>query len=387
MKKFLKWFFIVIISLLVIGEAAILISGKTFLNRVFAMTVFSGKLGPDIDELSFFASREIGVSKPQAWLVGSNYNTFKLDAELVKKIESYKTTSFLVIRNDSILYENYWENNNKESVTNSFSMAKSFTAALIGIAIKQGLIKSIDEPVGNYIESYKVGEKAKITIKHLLTMSSGIAFDETYNSPWAWPSEAYYGSDVNGLTLKSEVKMQPGITFEYKGGDTQLLGIILQQVLGKQSLSDYAAKNLWQPIGAEYPAFWSLDKENGMEKVSCCWYATARDFARIAKLYMQNGNWNGQQLLDSAYVAQSIILAPLLKTNGKPNDQYGYQWWVMQYKDNHIFYCRGIRGQYIFAIPQKKIIIVRTGHKRGAKMPNDLPEDINVYLDAALSIQ
>jgi CubicO group peptidase (beta-lactamase class C family) len=385
--KFIKWFFIVIISLLVIGEAAILISGKTFLNRVFAMTIFSGKLGPDIDELTFFANREIGISKPQAWLVGSNYNAFKLDAELVKKIESYKTTSFLVIRNDSILYENYWENHHKESVTNSFSMAKSFTAALVGIAIKQGLIKSIDEPVGNYIESYKVGEKAKITIKHLLTMSSGIAFDETYNSPWAWPSEAYYGSDVNGLTLKSGVKMQPGITFEYKGGDTQLLGIILQQVLGKQSLSDYAAKNLWQPLGAEYAAFWSLDKENGMEKVSCCWYATARDFARIAKLYMQNGNWNGQQLLDSTYVAQSTTLAPLLKTNGEPNDQYGYQWWVMQYKDNNIFYCRGIRGQYIFAIPQKKIIIVRTGHKRGAKMPNDLPEDINVYLDAALSIR
>jgi CubicO group peptidase (beta-lactamase class C family) len=205
--KFIKWFFIVIISLLLIGEAAILISGKTFLNRVFAMTIFSGKLSPDIDELNSFSYREMAATKPQPWPISVNYNKAKIDDSLMKKMEDFKTTSYLVIKNDSIIYENYWEQYNDKSVTNSFSMAKSFTAVLIGIAIKQGLIKNVDEPVGNYIESYKEGEKSKITIKHLLTMSSGVDFDETYSSPWAWPSEAYYGDDVNALTLKSGVKI------------------------------------------------------------------------------------------------------------------------------------------------------------------------------------
>ena len=158
----------------------------------------------------------------------------------MRKMEDFKTTSYLVIKNDSIIYENYWEQYNNKSVTNSFSMAKSFTAVLIGIAIKDGLIKSLDEPVGNYIDSYKEGDKAKITIKHLLTMSSGVDFDETYSSPWAWPSEAYYGDDVNALTLKSEVKEAPGITWKYKGGDSQLLGIILKKVLGTKSIYNFA---------------------------------------------------------------------------------------------------------------------------------------------------
>ena len=384
--KFIKWFFIVVISLLVIGEAAILISGKTFLNRVFAMTIFSGKMSPDIDELNLFPFREMAATKPQPWAVSVNYNKAKIDASLMQKMESFKTTSFLVIKNDSIIYENYWEQYNDKSVTNSFSMAKSFTAALIGIAIKQGLIKSVDEPVGNYIDSYKEGNKAKITIKHLLTMSSGIDFDETYSSPWAWPSEAYYGIDVNALTLKAVVKETPGITWKYKGGDTQLLGIILKKVLGYKTVSQFAAENLWQKMGAEQPAFWSLDKANGMEKVSCCWYATARDFARFAKLYMNKGNWNGEQLLDSSYIQESIILADLKDIDGKPNDKYGYQWWIMKHKGQDIFYCRGIRGQYIFAVPYSNLIVVRAGHKRASKKGDELPDDIFVYLDIALAL-
>jgi CubicO group peptidase (beta-lactamase class C family) len=384
--KFIKWFFIVVISLLVIGEAAILISGKTFLNRVFAMTIFSGKMSPDIDELNLFPFREMAATKPQPWAVSVNYNKAKIDASLMQKMESFKTTSFLVIKNDSIIYENYWEQYNDKSVTNSFSMAKSFTAALIGIAIKKGLIKSVDEPVGNYIDSYKEGNKAKITIKHLLTMSSGIDFDETYSSPWAWPSEAYYGIDVNALTLKAVVKETPGITWKYKGGDTQLLGIILKKVLGYKTVSQFAAENLWQKMGAEQPAFWSLDKANGMEKVSCCWYATARDFARFAKLYMNKGNWNGEQLLDSSYIQESIILADLKDIDGKPNDKYGYQWWIMKHKGQDIFYCRGIRGQYIFAVPYSNLIVVRAGHKRASKKGDELPDDIFVYLDIALAL-
>ena len=123
--KFIKWLFIVIISILILGEAAILISGKTFLNRVFALTIFSGKLSPDIDELNLFEYREIATAKPQPWPISVNYNKTKIAIDLMQKMESFKTTSFLVIKNDSIIYENYWEKYNDKSVTNSFSMANT----------------------------------------------------------------------------------------------------------------------------------------------------------------------------------------------------------------------------------------------------------------------
>ncbi len=318
---------ITIISLLLIAvltELTILISGKTFLNKVLALTVFSGKLSPDIDEMNLFKKREIKNATPQVWPVSSLYGHAHIPDTLIKKCEAYKTVAFLLIKNDSLLYEKYWENYNNKSYSNSFSMAKSFMAALIGVALKEGKIKSIDEPVANYLPEFKVSSKSLITIRHLLTMSSGLDFDESYLSPWAWPSEAYYGNSVNEITLKAIPNEAPGKTWKYKGGDSQLLGMILKQATG-ENVSDYASKKLWQAMGAELPAYWSLD-EHGMEKVSCCWYTNARDFARFAKLYMNYGNWNGKQLIDSSYIIESITPAPLKNTKGKNIDEYGFQW-------------------------------------------------------------
>jgi CubicO group peptidase (beta-lactamase class C family) len=155
--------------------------------------------------------------------------------------------------------------------------------------------------------------------------------------------------------------------------------------LGKEKVSDYAAK-LWQKIGSESDAFWSLDKEGGMEKVSCCYYATARDFARFGKLAMQYGNWSNEQLIDSSYIAQSMQLAPTITKDGKVNTQYGYQWWVMKHQNMDVFYARGIKGQYIFCIPQRKMVIVRLGHKRAEKQGEELPKDIFDYLNLGLGL-
>ena len=382
--KIIKWFFIIILSILLIGELLILVSGKRYLNNVFINTIFSGKLGPDIDELELFAKNEVVAAAPQPWPVSNRYNKAVIDASLMSKMEQYKTVSYVVIKNDSLLYEKHWENYSDTSFVNSFSMAKSVVGLLVGCAIKDGLIKSVDDPVALYIDEFKEGDKAKVTIKHLLTMSSGIDFKEDYVSPLAWPAEAYYGDDVNALTLKAKMITPPGKIWFYKGGDSQLLGIILQKVTGKK-VAEYASEKLWKPMGAEHPAYWSLDAK-GMEKVSCCFYTNARDYARFAKLIMNSGNWNGVQLLDSAYVKETITSAKLLDRNGKESLQYGYQWWLMKYKGHDIFYARGIRGQYIFGVPDLKLIVVRLGHKRASKSGDELPEDIYVYLDAAFEM-
>lgn len=383
--KFLKWFVLIVVGIFVIAETYIVLSGNTFLNTLLPYTIFKGCLNPGIDELTWFKTNEVATDKPQPWPLSTQYNKGVINDSAIALMEGFETVSFLVIKEDSLLFEKNWEGYNENSYINSFSMAKSITSMLIGCALKDGLIISVDEPVSNYVDEFKNGELQKITIKHLLTMSSGLGFKEDYSSMFSWPAEAYYGADVNKLTLTQAIpKQAPGVTWFYKGGDTQILGMILKKVTGK-SVAIYASQKLWKPIGAEQPAYWSLD-ENGMEKVSCCWYTNARDYAKLAKLMMNFGYNNGVQIIDSSYVQQAITPANLVDENGKQYNQYGYQWWLMKHKGQDIFYARGIRGQYIFAIPSLKTIVVRLGNKRAKKQGDELPSDIYVYLDAALNL-
>lgn len=382
--KILKRIVIALIALILVLEAGLLATGNNYVNKVLSMTIFSGKMGPDIDELELFNKHEVANGDVKLWPLSSHYNKGKISGDLLNQMESYQSVAFLVVKNDSLLHEQYWEGYNEHNVANSFSMAKSITSMLIGCAIKDGLIHDINDPVGNYLDAFKEGEKSKITIKHLLTMSSGLDFKEEYVSPLAWPAEAYYGPDVNALTLKAPVKNEPGKIWHYKGGDSQLLGMILKKVTGK-TIAEYASEKLWKPLGAEGKAFWSTD-EKGMEKVSCCWYSNARDFAKLASLMLHGGKHQEIQLIDSAYVAESITPAQLVDRDGKPNQKYGYQWWLMNHKGHAIFYMRGIRGQYVFAIPDLNMVVVRYGHKRAPKAGDELPEDIFVYLDAAMSL-
>lgn len=382
--KILKRIFIVLSIIILLIELVLFVTGNLYVNKVLGMTILSGKTGPDIDELDLFPYHEVHNDKPQPWPVSVNYNKKRIADKLSGEMVTYKTVAFLVIKDDSLLHEEYWEGYNEHAVANSFSMAKSINSILIGCALKDGLIKNIDQPVSDYLPEFKEGEKSRITIRHLLTMSSGMDFKEEYVSPFAWPAEAYYGPDVNALTLKAKPLDAPGKKWMYKGGDSQLLGMILKKVIGK-NVADYAAEKLWKPIGAEDKAFWSTD-EIGMEKVSCCFYTNARDFARLAKLYLQYGNWNGNQIVDSDFVKQSIIPADLVDKDGKKNGKYGFQWWLMKRKEHNIFYMRGIRGQYVFAIPGLNMIVVRLGHKRASKVGDELPGDIFTYLDAAFEL-
>jgi CubicO group peptidase (beta-lactamase class C family) len=386
MKKVLKWIAIVLVSIILLAEIGLLITGNWYVNKVVYMTLLSGKSGPDIDELKLFSFHDVSAGEAQPWPVSVRYNRQVIPDSTLGKFAQYQTVGFLVVKNDSLLHEQYWEGYDEHSVVNSFSMAKSINAILIGVALKEGLIRSLDEPVSNYLPEFAEGERAKITIKHLLTMSSGIDFREGYGSPFTWPAEAYYGPDVDAITMNVSCKEAPGKTWYYKGGDSQLLGIILKKVTGK-SIADYASEKLWKPIGAEEKAFWSTD-EKGMEKVSCCFYTTARDYARLPKLYMQQGNWNGQQIVDSQYVKESLTIADLTDCDtGKKIDKYGYQWWMLKYKNHNIFYMRGIRGQYVFAIPDLNMIVVRLGHKRDAVKVDDMPIDVFTYLDCAFAMQ
>jgi len=381
LKKFFKWLLILIVILNIL----ILVTGKTYLYKGFANTYLKGRVTAGIDEYKIFDNRIVKAGNTTEWALGKGYNTSKIPSQYLGDMERMKTIAYLIVKDDSIRHEEYWDGYSDTSHTSSFSMAKTFISILVGIAIEEGKIKSLDEPVGDFLPEYKEGSKSKITLRHLVTMSSGINFDESYINPIGFAAEAYYGDDLRKLIFKYDAEKEPGKQFEYLSGNTQLLGFILSKATG-MSVSDYASEKLWKAVEAEHDAFWSLDHTGGDEKAYCCFNSNVRDFARIGKLYLDSGRWNGKQVVPEKYVLESIQPAPTLDGDA-PNQRYGYSWWLLpNYEGHNIFYARGILGQYIIMIPDLKMIVVRLGKKREFTSVNGHPTDLYWYIDAALEM-
>ncbi len=289
-----------------------------------------------------------------------------------------------MIKNDSVLFEKYWDGYSDSSLYGSFSMAKSITSLLVGIALKEGKIKSVQDPVDNYLPEFAEGDKAKIKIIDLLTMSSGTNWNESYINPFSVTTEAYYGPDLYKTATGVKAIKPVGTLHIYKSGDTQLLGLILEKVTGK-SLSGYAAEKLWQPMGAQHPALWSTDHENGNEKAYCYFNSNTRDFARIGKLMLDSGKWKGRAIIDSAYYINSIKACGIIDETVKACNYYGYQWWIDP-QHPEIFYARGILGQYIIVIPSKKMIIVRLGKMTFPIRVQTAPKEVRYLINWGLGV-
>ncbi|TAH42420.1 MAG: class C beta-lactamase-related serine hydrolase [Bacteroidetes bacterium] len=355
---------------------AIWITGYTYIYKTLIYTY------PDIDDLDIFDSSVIQSSSSLKWPEGKDYNSVKLNPAIGQVLLETVSEAFLVVKNDSIRYEEYWDKHNENTVSNSFSVAKSIVGILIGIAQDEKLL-DINDPVSKYLPEFSEGLNAQLTIRNLLTMSSGLNWDESYTSLFSKTTEAYYGNDLEKIMADLEVVQEPGKKFNYMSCNSLLLAKILQKVSG-QSISDYASQKLWEPIGAVHPAFWSLDKRGGVEKAYCCFYSTARDFARVGKLMLDSGMWNNTRVLSKEYVQESLSPIGIPDETGKAVDYYGYQWWLLNHKNHKIFYARGILGQYILVIPEQRLIMVRLGNKRGEKLPNGHYTDLIAYVDGVL---
>ena len=367
-----------LLAILVVFNIWLLASGKTYFYRALYHNF------PNIDDYEFFENRKIAKStSPQPWNVSPQLNEIALTETLDKKLNELKSVAFVVIKNDTVVQEHYWDGYSTSSCSNSFSAAKSHVSALIGVALKEGKIKSIEEPVANYVPSFKEGDKAKIKIVDVLKMSSGLSWDESYSGPFSLTTEAYYGWDIEGIINNLYALEPAGQKFKYLSGDTQVLAMVLKSATGK-SLTELSQEKLWQPMGYEHDAFWSVDRKDGVEKAYCCINSNALDFARLAKLYMNDGNWNGQQLIDSAYIAASVSPAVYAQETAS---HYGYMWWIYnQLPGEKIYYARGILGQYIIAIPSKDIIIVRLGRKREKSKEKIHPIEVSVMIEEVMKM-
>ncbi len=362
--------------------ALLFITGNKHIFKGLYDTYLQGRTHPAVDDADLFYARVLESKNPSAWPVAKNYNQQKLSEEIQKTNMELNTKAFLVIQNDSLVLEEYFGKYNKNTISNSFSMAKTFLSILTGVALKEGKI-NLNDPVCKYIPEYISAKDSALKIVHLLNMTSGMNYDESYGNPFGFMARSYYGTDLKSLMKGYELDKKPGSEWEYLGGNNLLLSFVLEKVLG-QKVGVYAQEKIWQPMGMENDAKWLLDHENGDEKTFSGLYATARDFAKLGALYLNKGNWNGQQIVDSNYVQQSLTPVNVADEKGKNIDYYGYAWWFTKHKALNVFYMRGIQGQYVLLVPEKNLIIVRLGEKKMKSTDDIAPDDVYLYLEEGL---
>ncbi len=386
LKSFFKFIFKFVVVVVILINLIIIFSGRFYLYKGLWHTYLKGRSGPSATEYTIFHNRIIKANNPQVFTKHTSYNKTSLDTTLLHRLQKYNIHAFVVIKNDSLLHESYWDGFSDTSHTNSFSMAKSYVSALLGCAIKEGKIKNYNQLLSEFIHLKDKDVTEQVTLKQLATMSSGIDFNESYKNPFGYPAEGYYGSDIIKASSNTGLKTKPGTYFNYVSGNTALLGKCIS-VATSQSLSDYCSAKLWTPLGCEQNAYWSLDSDGGQEKGFCCLNSNAKDFARLGLLYLHKGNWKGQQLIDTAYIEESIKPSATLNSKNEPQHSYGIGIWLTAYKSQAVFYMRGILGQFIICLPQQNMVIVKLGRKRNPLNSTDeLPAEVATCIDMAIGL-
>jgi len=282
-----------------------------------------------------------------------------------------KTNALLVIKSGKIVYENYLNFSTPETKFLSMSMAKSITSILIGAAVEDGLIKSLDEQLTAYVPELAGTGYEGVTIRDTLRMRTGIAREEDYSVDPDNPSEWWKWREATIIRNERRVAEQallmkranePGSKFEYSTLDTVVLGWVLERALGGKSISEYMSERIWQPLGAEADGSWVLDGPMGVgrEHNGMGFNAALRDYGRLGLMMLNNGRANGRQILPEAWVRESTVSPPgELTAPGAPTG-YQYQWWTLA--DRSAYMALGYDGQFIFIDPDTETVIVKMGY-------------------------
>ena len=311
-----------------------------------------------------FAERTEGRAVPEVVEI-AGIGPSRLDDAL----DSSGTIAFLVVKDDAIAYERYDGGHTAASLSQFFSVTKSVTSALVGAAIDDGILQSIEQPVVDVVPEYAGRGFDGVTLRHLLTMTSGIDYVENDN-PFGLHVPFNYTSDIERMMLAFRMAGEPGTSFAYKSGDVGLLSLVLSRALAPETLTAYAQRRLWSPLGMEHEGVWSLDREDGLEKAWCCLAGTARDLAKIGRLYLAGGTWNGERVLSSGWIERSVERAGVEEPVW-PADfaaagfrGYGTLWWLLT-EDEGDFLAQGKDGQFLYVNPARNAIVVRLGRGSG----------------------
>jgi CubicO group peptidase (beta-lactamase class C family) len=367
--RFLLVFFTLLIVLMYVTDT-------DYLIKAVRSIYLKGHTTAYLEDYKEFDNQPIAANIAQPWPNHKNYNTVTMTPELEQSNNDWGTVAYIIIKNDSIWFEKYYDGFDEDSKSNSFSMAKSYVSGLLGKAIMDGHIKSLEQPVCDFLPAFCEGKAAKMTVGDLSSMASGTDWDEAYYSPLSITTRAYFDDDlakvINGLTVVNE----PGQAYKYASGDTQMLAMVIEKATGKK-LYNYFESSFWKPLGSENSTLWQVDSEaNDLVKAYCCIASNAKDFARFGKLYKDHGKWNGQQVLDSSFVAKSIT------PRFPESPEYGYGWWLKQQNGKDFFMMRGHLGQYVIVQPEDNVIIVRLGHQKSPDNNTHIfSNDITTYIN------
>ena len=285
-------------------------------------------------------------------------------------LKSTDTAAMLVLKDGEILFENYWLTGQVDRPWLTHSVSKSFISAAVGLDIRDGHIRSVEDPISQYVPAFKGSGYEGVAIRDILQMSSGIKWDETYSDPNSDINRLgkvmFFGRPYDDFVATMVNEKTPGTYNRYTGMDTQALTALVAEATGK-SVADFLTEHLWHPLGAEHQAFWITDK-SGRELGLGGFNATARDLAKLGELYRLKGNWNGTQILPEDWVSASIMpMAPHLVAG--ENEQsahafgYGYHWWLPD-ADTRDFTAIGIYNQFIYVSPETGFVIVKLSCNR-----------------------
>lgn len=279
----------------------------------------------------------------------------QLDLDLNAYMRDNRTAAIVVLENGKIRLEAYGLDFTETGRWTSFSVAKSFTSTLVGAALKDGYIASLQDPVSKYITGLAGSAYDDVTIAHLLTMSSGVAWNEDYEDPSSDVAlfNAHVAADggSNLVSYMSRLKRahSPGAVWNYSTGETNMIGVLVQQATGK-NLADYLSEKIWQPYGMQQDASWLLNSD-GTEISGCCIQAATRDFARFGQFMLEGANTGQGSILPDDWIAQATTSQMSI---GEAGAGYGYQWWTF---DDGSYAANGIFGQGILIDPARQLVI------------------------------
>jgi CubicO group peptidase (beta-lactamase class C family) len=306
--------------------------------------------------------------KPGPVVAGSGVDTIHYpsgegtaSAPLDEFLTSTGSTAFLVVKGDALLVERYANGSSHEAIQSSFSVAKSFASTLVGIAIGEGLIGGVDDPIVNYLPELRGRGLEAVRIGHLLNMASGLRYEGSGQGgmPWQDDARTYYDPDLRRLALTVQPAAEPGTRWQYNNYHPLLVGLILERATGR-SVSAYMSEKLWQPLGMEAPGSWSLDsRHDGFEKMESGINARAVDFARFGQLFLQGGAWQGREVVPREWV--QVATHPIAAS---PADFYGYFWWIDTERPGR-FFAAGNFGQFIYVAPDRNAVVARFGERFG----------------------
>ncbi len=325
---------------------------------------------PTMSAPTYFPSRPVQTTRPAPLRTASEVRvevtasaraTYASFDDLLK---TNRTRAFVWIHDDAVVYERYFDRVTATTQLPSFSMSKTFAATLVGCAVADGWIGSVDDRLVSYVPELadKPGYR-DVTVDHLLRMTSGIDFNEESYAGAA----LYYSTDLRARMYAYDVTRPPGSHYLYGSLGIQLLWDVINRRLGGKTVTQYFAERVWSPMGAAHPAAWSLDsRSSGIEKLADGFSATARDHARIGLLYLHGGTMDGNRVLASDWVRDSLTpdpVAGIVQTTDGNVRRGKYQWFLTL--DGRAYFAKGYRGQYVFVVPDRRMVFVRFGDDYG----------------------